>query len=65
MALYAVSPGHAAGAKLSRPVELVCFALLVAHAVYLLTAWLQGLWIVAPDGSGVESISSTSGLRAE
>ncbi len=55
MALYAVSPGHAAGAKLSRPVELVCFALLVAHAVYLLTAWLQGLWIVAPDGSGVES----------
>lgn len=55
MALYAISPVHGAGARLARPVELVCFALVVAHAVYLAAAYAQGIWIVAPDGGGVQS----------
>jgi arabinofuranan 3-O-arabinosyltransferase len=55
MALYASSPGHVADAKLSRPLELVAFALVVAHAVYLAACYLQGIWIVAPDGTGVQS----------
>ena len=55
MALYQMSPAHGAGARLARPVELICFALVVAHATYLLTAYLQGVWLVAPDGSGVPS----------
>ncbi len=53
MALFEISSQRGAGAKLTRPVELVCFALVVAHAVYLITAYLQGIWIVAPDGGGV------------
>ncbi len=58
MALIQMAPERVAGAtgaKLSRPVELICFALIVAHAVYLVTAYLQGIWIVAPDGGGVPS----------
>jgi hypothetical protein len=42
-------------APLARPVELVCFALIVAHAVYLATSFWQGSWIVAPDGKGIAS----------
>jgi hypothetical protein len=53
MATYEMSPAHGAGDKLARPVELVCFALLVANAVYLAASYLQGSWLVAPDGSGV------------
>ena len=45
----------AASAPLARPVELICFALIVAHAVYLAASYLQGSWLVAPDGSGVQS----------
>jgi arabinofuranan 3-O-arabinosyltransferase len=55
MAIDALSPAHPFGGKLARPVELVCFALVVAHAVYLAAACLQGIWIVAPDGSGIQS----------
>jgi arabinofuranan 3-O-arabinosyltransferase len=55
MVLYASSPGRAADAKLPRPLELAAFALVIAHAVYLATCYLQGIWIVAPDGSGVQS----------
>ena len=61
MALLQIAPersaaaDRAAGANLVRPVELICFALIVAHAVYLITAYLQGIWIVAPDGGGVPS----------
>jgi hypothetical protein len=55
MALYEMTPERGASAKLARPLELVCFALVVAHAVYLVTAYFDGIWIVAPDGSGVES----------
>jgi arabinofuranan 3-O-arabinosyltransferase len=55
MALYEMTPGHGASVKLARPVELVCFALVVAHAVYLATAYVIGIWIVGPDGHGVPS----------
>src|SRR5580692_10878880 len=55
MALYEMTPERGAGAKLARPVELICFALVVAHAVYLATAYCDGLWLIAPDGTGVES----------
>jgi arabinofuranan 3-O-arabinosyltransferase len=55
MALYEMTPGRGASAKLARPVELVCFALVVAHAVYLATAYVDGIWIVAPGGGGVAS----------
>jgi len=55
MVLYASSPGHAADAKLPRPLELAAFALVVAHTVYLAASYLQGIWIVAPDGGGVQS----------
>jgi hypothetical protein len=39
----------------SRPVELACFALIVAHAAYLAASLWQGLWIIGPDGRGIES----------
>jgi len=55
MALYEMTSTQGGGTKLARPIELVCFALVVAHAVYLATAYLQGIWIVAPDGGGVPS----------
>jgi hypothetical protein len=55
MALYEMTPERGAGAKLARPVELVCFALVVAHAVYLATAYIDGIWVIAPDGTGVVS----------
>jgi arabinofuranan 3-O-arabinosyltransferase len=50
MALYEMTPGHRAGTPLARPVELVCFALVVAQAVYLATAYIQGIWVIAPGG---------------
>jgi len=55
MALCDISPGRGAGAKLGRPVELACFALVVAHAAYLAASYLQGTWLVAPNGTGVPS----------
>ncbi len=55
MAVYEMSSAPGAGGRLARPVELICFALVVAHATYLATAYLQGIWLVAPDGSGVPS----------
>jgi hypothetical protein len=53
MAVYEISPARGAGTPLMRPVELICFALIVAHAVYLVASYVQGSWIVAPDGGGV------------
>ena len=41
MALYQTTSGHRAGAELARSVELVCFALVVAHAVFLATAYVE------------------------
>jgi arabinofuranan 3-O-arabinosyltransferase len=53
MAVYEISPARGAGTPLMRPVELICCALIVAHAVYLVASYVQGSWIVAPDGGGV------------
>ena len=53
MAVYELSGARGAAAPLSRPVELICFALIVAHAVYLGASYLQGIWIITPDGGGV------------
>ena len=55
MAVYDLSPNRGAAAPLARPVELTCFALIVAYAVYLVASYLQGSWLVAPDGGGVQS----------
>jgi arabinofuranan 3-O-arabinosyltransferase len=44
------SSAHRAGAKLARPVELVCFALLVANIAWLVVSYLQGTWLGPPDG---------------
>jgi len=50
MAFTATSPQHRAAAPLARPVELICFALIVAHAVYLAASYVHGIWLVGPDG---------------
>jgi hypothetical protein len=52
MADYAIAPRRSA--PLARPVELVCFALIVAHAVYLADSFWQGTWLIERDG-GVPS----------
>ncbi|MGI8526961.1 MAG: glycosyltransferase family 87 protein [Pseudolabrys sp.] len=54
MAVFDLSSVRATPA-LARPAELICIALAIAHAVYLAAAYWQGIWIVAPDGNGVES----------
>ncbi len=51
MATYEISPAHGAGAKLTHPVELVCFALIVVNVVSLVAFSLQGLWIKEAAGS--------------
>jgi len=53
MTTYEISPANGAGAKLSRPVELVCFALLVLNIAYLASAWAQGSWVIGADGSKI------------
>ena len=51
--MAAIDMPHARPAPaLGKPLELVCFALVVAHAVYLAASYWQGMWMVAPDGSG-------------
>jgi arabinofuranan 3-O-arabinosyltransferase len=55
MAVTETSEMRGAGAKVARPVELACFALILAQAVYLAASFFQGIWILAPDGSGVPS----------
>ncbi len=55
MAVYDYSPTRGAAAPLAKPVELICFALIVAHAVYLAACYSQGSWLVAPDGGGMQS----------
>jgi hypothetical protein len=49
------SPVRGAAPALARPVELICFALIVAHAVYLAASYWQGVWIVEPNGQGSAS----------
>jgi hypothetical protein len=46
---------QAAQPPLARPAELICFALVTAHAVYLVASYLQGTWLVQPDGAGIPS----------
>jgi len=53
MALYEISPDCSTGVKLARSVQLVCFALVLAHADYLAVSYFEGTWLVARDGSGV------------
>ena len=53
MATYEISPLHGSGAKLSRPVELFCFALLVVNVVFLATSWVQGSWLIGADGTAI------------
>ncbi|MGA8615654.1 MAG: glycosyltransferase family 87 protein [Xanthobacteraceae bacterium] len=52
MATVEMSREQAAAVPLAQPVVLVCFALVVAHVVYLGTSYVDGLW---PDGAGVPS----------
>jgi hypothetical protein len=40
---------------LVRPVELICVALAIANAVYLLASYVQGSWLVSPTGAAIES----------
>jgi arabinofuranan 3-O-arabinosyltransferase len=40
-----------ADAKLARPVELVCFGLIVVNFVSLAAFYMQGSWLAAPDGA--------------
>jgi hypothetical protein len=35
---------------LAKPAELICFALALAHLVYLATSYLTGSWLVGADG---------------
>jgi len=42
MAAYEIAPLRATPAPLARPVELICFALIVAHAAYLVASYWQG-----------------------
>jgi arabinofuranan 3-O-arabinosyltransferase len=53
MAAYVTSPPRSPHAPLSRPVDLICVALVVAQSVYLVTSYLQGVWLTAPDGGGI------------
>jgi arabinofuranan 3-O-arabinosyltransferase len=53
MAAYVTSPPRGAGAPLPRPVDLICAALIIAQAVYLVTSCVQGAWLIAPDGGGI------------
>lgn len=39
-------------APLARPVELACFALIVTNVVYLAASYMQGIWLVEPNGDG-------------
>ncbi|MFL5105159.1 MAG: glycosyltransferase family 87 protein [Xanthobacteraceae bacterium] len=41
--------------RLARPLELTLFALCVAQAVFLLASFADGLWLMAPDGSGKDT----------
>jgi len=49
MATVEISRQHAPVPPLAQPVVLICFALVVAHAVYLATSYVDGLW---PDRAG-------------
>lgn len=49
MAFHATAPIR--GASLARPVELACFALICSHALYLTASYVQGTWLIEPNGA--------------
>jgi hypothetical protein len=51
----AVADLRAPHAPLARPAELLCIALAIANAAYLLASYVQGTWLVAPDGAAIPS----------
>jgi hypothetical protein len=53
MASLEMAAVHPSRAPLARPVELACFALVVAHAAYLAASYWNGVWLVGSDGHGV------------
>jgi arabinofuranan 3-O-arabinosyltransferase len=53
MVFAPASPAPSANAKLARPVELFGFALAFAYAVYLVSSFIQGSWLIAADGAGL------------
>src|SRR5262245_11132001 len=50
MALAFHTSDRPADLKLERPVELICFALCVAQAVYIAASFVQGSWLIDPAG---------------
>lgn len=53
MSTYEMSPAHGAGAKLTHPVELIGFALIVVNVVALIAFCVQGSWIVPVSNGNV------------
>jgi hypothetical protein len=41
--------------ELARPAELLCIALAVANVAYLIASYVQGTWLVTPDGAAIPS----------
>ena len=60
MASCEIGPAHNADAKLSRPVELTCFALIVANVVLLGTAFVQDLATPAATAGAYDFITAWS-----
>ena len=51
MVVHALSARRPATPPLERPLDLVCFALVVAYAIYIAASFASGLWVVNFDGS--------------
>jgi arabinofuranan 3-O-arabinosyltransferase len=60
MASYEMGPACGVGAKLARPVELTCFALIVANVVLLGTAYIQDLATPANTAGAYDFITTWS-----
>jgi len=44
-----------AEAPLGKPGELLCIALAMANLAYLIASYVQGTWLVGPNGLAIES----------
>jgi arabinofuranan 3-O-arabinosyltransferase len=55
MSLDAVSSARLPGFHLTRPVELTCFALCVANVVFLAASFVQGGWLIDPNGQAIST----------
>jgi arabinofuranan 3-O-arabinosyltransferase len=55
MALGTSSIAGAPDFRLTRPLELALFGLCVAQATFLLASFVQGIWLLAPDGTGKDT----------